>query len=1090
MAAPSTHRFLFGRSPDNADRRIWVLSGQIQDWFFHDLLRGCVGLRRCLEQWALDEGLALCVCLDDSGNLDFSGNPDPGQASQMFDGSQPRRPSRLGNVHRRREAPTGTAAPGAEGGDDEPGQAKAAAAQAREAAGGSGQSLLNVVTRLTSFLKQDQVGGLVLVDDLCGLIRRLEHTQGGGATAREVIELVQRQWHAGISTANLLVLPCLTPEDSAWMATVLPRDRFRMVEWIEIEGPAAPEIQAALHRLSWRAGFELEGAGAIAEQLRSTGNLRVALGKVARVVKGGRERVTLESVLGLPPVNERGVAAIVAELNGLEGLAEVKAAVTRLQARARAVRQQLAEGASELPQETLHMVFSGRPGTGKTLVAGIVARLFHALGLLETDRVRETIAAEIFSSNRGETSENMRRLIQECRGGVLFLDEAHQLGDPENPQAVEAVSALVPMAWNLRHQLVIILAGYADRMHGLFKMDPGMDRRFRTDSRIHFPDYGFNELWSILQRELARRGRRLSPQAEPAARTLLRARMSRSSFGNAGGAVNLAAAMLERQADSPAAGSPEVGPEHLPPIIQRRADVLQRAMAELEGRVGLEPVRARLRSLALRLEYDLEELAHGGGARLVQIHPGNMLFTGPPGTGKTTVGRLLGQILFGLGCTDKPICVEAGRATLVGAYQGHSARAVAAVVEEARDGVLFVDEAYSLVQSDQDSFGKEARDELVRQVTLPDNAGTVFVLGGYHDKLLALVQGNPGIARRFPIEIPFPAFTPADCAQLVREALVQAELTWQEGVLERVEALAAEAVAERGDAFGSAGWAQGIVGGALERMKGRVLSARIPVGDPGRTRVLPCDLPELYSGQRAAEPARAPAQAHTWIPDDDARELASSLDGARAVDRNRAAEILQQCSFQVVARRVGADGEANTGLATGFFVTPDGLVATSAHVVEGEPELFVLCGRRRSARRARVVACDPHLDLALLAADVDPGRAYLPLGESLAVPVLSELVVHGNAHVNPGEPGRVVTAHVVRNDPDNALDLETDGAIERGFSGGPALYVAQGAVVAIVKGGYGPSATLLVRSEQLRSLLAQLGYRIPNAQIGPGRVAT
>jgi S1-C subfamily serine protease len=126
---------------------------------------------------------------------------------------------------------------------------------------------------------------------------------------------------------------------------------------------------------------------------------------------------------------------------------------------------------------------------------------------------------------------------------------------------------------------------------------------------------------------------------------------------------------------------------------------------------------------------------------------------------------------------------------------------------------------------------------------------------------------------------------------------------------------------------------------------------------------------------------------------------------------------------------------------------------------------------------ARVIRLNPDLDLALLAVDIEDRRPYLPLGDSLSVPPLTELIVFGNAHVQPGEPGRLIMARVARNSKDDPLHIETDGDIEPGFSGGPAVEKSKGVVVGIVRGGYGRSATLLVRSEQLMEILIELGYR-------------
>ena len=187
---------------------------------------------------------------------------------------------------------------------------------------------------------------------------------------------------------------------------------------------------------------------------------------------------------------------------------------------------------------------------------------------------------------------------------------------------------------------------------------------------------------------------------------------------------------------------------------------------------------------------------------------------------------------------------------------------------------------------------------------------------------------------------------------------------------------------------------------------------------------------------------------------------------------------IARCSFQILAATRDEHGEGQTGSATGFFVTPDGLMITSAHVVEDAVAAQVLCGRDRRARGAQLVARDLDLDLALLAVDINVPCEYLPLGSSAELLPPEPLLVFGYAHVRPGEPGRLVTASVARNDVDNPRDVETDGDIEEGFSGGPAVRAATGEAVALVKGGYGRSATLLVRGEQVMALLAGLGYEI------------
>ncbi len=1054
----TVHRFLHGRTPRTPEKQIWVLSGQVQDWFYHDLLRGCLGVRRSLEHWALDGGVGLTVTLDRNGILDFSGNDDAAGAQRRFEAIRTRRPPRYGNARRPAEA---SAAAPAEGAEEDPEAARRAQAaqQAREAAGGTGQAILNTAGRLTHLLQSTARPSLVIVEEFPELLRRLASSQQTATVADDLVALVRNEWHGKIAHTHRLVFLSMNP---AGMETVLPRGHFRKVDWRNLEGPRSPEVRAAIERFARRRGVAVKGVDAISRALESHGNLQVALTQVIRVVAAGEREVTLEQVLQRPALNEDEVRRVLQEIDALTGLEEVKEKLRRLERNARALRRKLLEGDSMLPDDSLHLVFTGGPGTGKTTVARLVARLYHALGLLPRDEVREVVASTLMSSNIGETRENMQRALEEARGGVLFIDEAHQFGERESTQAREAVQALVPMAWNHRHEMVIILAGYAERMHDFFAMDPGLDRRFPPQGRLVFRDYLPDELWAILERKVAARGYTVEPPAAARLRSVLERRARRRSFGNAGGVENLLADMMERHGASPQSSTRVIQVEHLPPLVRRDEHALATAMARLDGMIGLAPVRERIESLISRLAFDLEEEEHGEGTGQVVIHPGNMLFTGPPGTGKTTVGELMAQLLCGIGVIERPVGVIASRGDLVGAYQGHSARAVRDVVDRARDGVLFVDEAYALVQGEGDTFGKEALDELVRQVTSPENEGTVFILAGYRAEIQRLQGHNPGLLRRFPVEIEFPGFAPAECAEYALHLLDRERLQYEAGVPDRIAALAAEAQADLGERFGNAGWVNGVMGQATDRMRRRVMTAGLRPGDPGRRRLALDDLPV---------PRHAPTPPE-WRPSPSTAVLGERVEWRGASREDLVDEILD-CTFQITADLPGG----GTGSATAFFVTPDGLAATSAHVVEGMREIQVLCGPGGSPRHARVVIADPDLDLALLAVEGRPPAGCLPLGESRGIRSPAELVVVGYAHVTPGGEGRAVLARVVRNERRNPREIETDGAIEPGFRGGPAVDPSRGSVVGVVKGGYGPSATLLVRAEQLREMLAGLGYR-------------
>ncbi len=1060
MCVSEVHRFLHGRTPASMEKRILVLYGQVQDWFYHNVLHGCVNIRRTLELWALESGLDLTVTLRRDGVLDFNGNPDPEKARRLFESTQPRRPPRY--AYRPNQTASSQPAGNAAQSEEVQSQARQTADQIRHAAGGSGQAIINTFTSLTNLLRSKSVSALVLIEEFCDFIDKIRSSND--STASEIITIVRYDWYPNISQKNLLVFININHED---LKRKVFHGPFPGVNWLEVKGPQPQEVQAAIERLAHRHQLTIKGVDKIAKQLSNYDSLHVALGNIIRMGCIKNE-ISMKDILQLPPIKEDIVAQLEKELNELVGLRDVKAKFDNIERKARDVRQRLSRGEFSLSEETMHMVFLGGPGTGKTTVARIMARLFHALGLLRRSEVIEITASQVMSSYVGETRENMQRVLDGARGAVLFIDEAHQFGNKDSRDAREAIEALVPAAWNLRHELVIILAGYADRMNDFFSMDEGLSRRFPPHNRIEFPDYSLDELMEILERKLSARGYELEEAARPRLRAVLRRRMRYSGFGSAGGVENLVGELLENHRQGPAPQSQKISVADLPPLIRQHPEVLKQANDALDALVGLGPVRERIRTLLARTQYDLQTEASGQGRDEIKLHPGNMRFSGPPGTGKTTVGQLMADLLYGIGCLERHKFVVATRGDLVGAYQGHSASQVRRVVENARDGVLFIDEAYGLVQGEHDEFGKEALNELVAQITKPENEGTVFILAGYKAELDRLLDANPGLSSRFPIEIPFQNFTPEDCAELARRELSKAGYEWEAGVLERVRALAGEAAAVQGERFGNARWVKGLIEGAVERMKQRVIEQGISPDHPDWQRVRLVDLPTPAGGSTTAA-----TDALSWTPRPEARELATRPPEAAMRTEAQLGQYVAACAYQIVIKQ--ADG--SLGVGTGFFVTADGLMATSAHVVNSARTINVLCGRERSERKARVVRLHPDLDLALLAVDVDVPCAYLPLGESMAIAPLTELIVFGNAHVQPGEPGRLVAARVARNSKEDPLHIETDGAIEAGFSGGPALNKQTGVVVGIVRGGYGPSATLLVRVEQLKALLADLGYR-------------
>jgi probable Rubsico expression protein CbbX len=181
---------------------------------------------------------------------------------------------------------------------------------------------------------------------------------------------------------------------------------------------------------------------------------------------------------------------------------------------------------------SLHMCFTGNPGTGKTTVALRMAQILHRLGYVEKGHLVSVSREELVGQYVGHTAPKTKDVLKRAYGGVLFIDEAYYLHRPENERdyGQEAIEILLQVMENERDRLVVILAGYKDRMDQFFASNPGMASR--VTHHVDFPDYTRDELMEIAQRMLEHQDYRLSPAGEEAFREYLERRMRLPRFAH------------------------------------------------------------------------------------------------------------------------------------------------------------------------------------------------------------------------------------------------------------------------------------------------------------------------------------------------------------------------------------------------------------------------------------------------------------------------------------------------------------------------------------------------------------------------------
>ena len=239
---------------------------------------------------------------------------------------------------------------------------------------------------------------------------------------------------------------------------------------------------------------------------------------------------------------------LLAELDGYVGLAEVKREVKDLINMVR-IHQLRRENGLPVTDLSLHMVFSGNPGTGKTTVARIMARVYHSLGILSKGQLVEVDRGGLVAGYVGQTALKTGKVIEKALGGVLFIDEAYALnGRSENDFGQEAIDTILKAMEDHREDLVVIAAGYDDLMESFIHSNPGLESRFNRF--LHFADYSLDEMMEIFAMQCKKGCYTLAPGAEEQVRAFIREENTDGiSFGNARGVRNLFERILVQQAN-------------------------------------------------------------------------------------------------------------------------------------------------------------------------------------------------------------------------------------------------------------------------------------------------------------------------------------------------------------------------------------------------------------------------------------------------------------------------------------------------------------------------------------------------------------
>ncbi|MBE3555873.1 MAG: AAA family ATPase [Firmicutes bacterium] len=257
----------------------------------------------------------------------------------------------------------------------------------------------------------------------------------------------------------------------------------------------------------------------------------------------------------------------------------------------------------------------------------------------------------------------------------------------------------------------------------------------------------------------------------------------------------------------------------MPRLLPEENQAQHALLCELEELVGLGEVKSLVKEIYAYTEIQKRRQAVGLSGDALVLH---MVFKGNPGTGKTTVARLLGKMFAAMGILSKGHMVEVERADLVGEYIGHTAQKTREQVLKALGGVLFIDEAYSLARGGIKDFGREAIDTLVKAMEDHRN-DFILILAGYRVEMEYFLQSNPGLPSRFPIQVEFPDYTAVELLQIAEQMLAKRDYELTPVARQRLLLFLEDQVGRHMRNFGNARLVRNLIEKAIRRQAMRLI---------------------------------------------------------------------------------------------------------------------------------------------------------------------------------------------------------------------------------------------------------------------------